>query len=106
MHDQKAVSVSVDEERKETRQHFNLTPHHYHFPPSLTRTEVVHIDFLLRHRGTRNTTIRSGPKGEARYGSEAAFSVDQGIVGGAPMNAELLKPSSCLIVPLRRGHSL
>jgi hypothetical protein len=26
--------------------------------------------------------------------------------GGAPMNAALLKPSSCLIVPLRRGQSL
>ena len=26
--------------------------------------------------------------------------------GGAPMNAALLKPSSCLMVPLRRGQSL
>jgi hypothetical protein len=30
----------------------------------------------------------------------------QAIVGGAPMNAALLNPSSCLIVPLSNGQSL
>jgi hypothetical protein len=30
----------------------------------------------------------------------------QDIVGGAPMNAALLNPSSCLIVPLSNGQSL
>jgi hypothetical protein len=31
---------------------------------------------------------------------------NHGIVGGAPMKAALLNPSSCLIVPLSRGHNL
>lgn len=38
--------------------------------------------------------------------SSQIFLPRYGIAGGAPMNAALLKPSSCLMVPLRRGQSL